>query len=62
MSKNLTIAIARNYSKIAFTDRAIEYLQKAININPEYREKAKNDSYFDTLREEERFKKLVDRT
>jgi tetratricopeptide (TPR) repeat protein/predicted HTH domain antitoxin len=40
--------------------QAIENLQQAINLNPDqYREKAKTDSKFDSLREDERFQALI---
>ncbi len=41
-------------------EQAIENLQKAINLNPdEYREYAKTDSDFDSIREDERFQALI---
>jgi len=41
-------------------DLAIENLQQAIKLNPEkYREMAKTDSDFDSLREDARFQKLI---
>jgi len=39
---------------------AIEFLQQAIELNPKYREDAKTDSYFDIIREDERFRAVVD--
>lgn len=41
-------------------EQAIENLQQAINLSPEkYREMAKNDPTFDSIREDERFQALV---
>ena len=42
------------------TDLAIENLAQAINLNPEYREMAKTDSSFDNIREEPKFKALIE--
>jgi tetratricopeptide (TPR) repeat protein len=42
-------------------DLAIENLQQAIKLNPdEYREMAKTDSDFDSIREDQRFQALID--
>jgi superkiller protein 3 len=39
---------------------ALQNLQQAINIEPEkYRKMAKNDSYFDSIREDNRFRALI---
>ncbi|MBD2136633.1 tetratricopeptide repeat protein [Anabaena sp. FACHB-1237] len=44
-------------------EKAIENLQTAINLNPDkYREMAKNDSYFDAIREDKRFQFLIQDT
>jgi tetratricopeptide (TPR) repeat protein len=40
-------------------EEAIESLQKAIDLHPEYREMAKTDSDFDKIRDDERFQALV---
>ncbi|MCC5621245.1 tetratricopeptide repeat protein, partial [Nostoc sp. CHAB 5715] len=41
-------------------EQALENLQKAINLSPdEWREWAKTDSDFDGIREDERFKALI---
>jgi hypothetical protein len=41
-------------------EQAIENLQQAINLNPdEYRQMAKTDSDFDSVREDERFQALI---
>jgi len=41
-------------------EQAIENLQQAINLNPdEYQERAKTDSAFENLREDERFQALI---
>ena len=41
-------------------ESAIENLQQAIKLSPEkYQEMAKTDSDFDKIREDERFKKLI---
>ncbi len=42
-------------------EQAIANLQKAISLNPEYREKAKTNSDFDSIREDERFQALIQR-
>lgn len=41
-------------------EQALENLEKAINLNPEeYREMAKTEANFDAIREDERFKRLI---
>jgi len=40
-------------------DEALDYLEKAIVGDEEYREKARTDEDFDNIREDARFKKLV---
>jgi tetratricopeptide (TPR) repeat protein len=40
--------------------RAIENLQKAIDLNPEKREEAKSDSDFDRIRQEKQFQLLIE--
>jgi tetratricopeptide (TPR) repeat protein len=48
------------YSLQCNVDLAIENLQQAINLNPnEYREAAKTDSDFDSIREDNRFQALI---
>ena len=48
------------YSLQKNVDLAIENLAQAINLNPEYREMAKTDSNFDNIREEPKFKALIE--
>ena len=40
-------------------DLAIDSLQKAIALNPKYREMAKEDRDFDNLKEDKRFQTLI---
>ena len=40
-------------------NRSMENLQKAIELNPEYREDAKTDSDFDRIRENKRFQEII---
>jgi tetratricopeptide (TPR) repeat protein len=40
-------------------DQAIKDLQRAIELEPQNRERAKTDCDFDTIREDERFKQLI---
>jgi tetratricopeptide (TPR) repeat protein len=40
--------------------KAVEFLQQAIGLNPKYREDAKTDSDFDGVRDDERFRAVVD--
>ncbi len=40
-------------------DLATDSLQKAINLNPKYREMAKEDTDFDNLKENKRFQNLM---
>ncbi|TFI52074.1 tetratricopeptide repeat protein [Mastigocladus laminosus UU774] len=42
-------------------EQAIANLQRAISLNPEYREKAKTNSDFDSIRDDERFQALIQR-
>jgi len=42
------------------TDDALAYLEKAIKSNEKYREMAKTDNDFDNIREDPRFKKLIE--
>jgi hypothetical protein len=41
-------------------DLAIKDLKEAIRLNSEYKTKAKTNTYFDEIREDERFKKLIE--
>jgi hypothetical protein len=42
-------------------EQALKNLQQAINLNPdEYREMAKTDSDFDSIRDDERFQLLIE--
>jgi tetratricopeptide (TPR) repeat protein len=51
---------ACSYALQGNIEQAIENLQQAINLSPdEYREMAKTDSYFDSIREDERFQLLI---
>ena len=48
------------YAWLGNVDLAIENLQQAINLNPnEYREAAKTDSDFDSIRGDNRFQALI---
>jgi len=70
-SFNKTIEIKGEYHQ-AWYDRAecyaiiqkgylaIESLRQAIELNDEYKTKAKINNYFDEIREDERFKKLIE--
>jgi len=40
--------------------KAVEFLQQAIGLNPKYREDTKTDSDFDGVRDDERFRAVVD--
>ena len=40
-------------------DKGIEHLEKAIDLNPKYREMAKTDSDFDSIRDNARFQTLI---
>lgn len=51
---------AECYALIEEVNLAIENLQHAIQLNPEYRQKAKVDPDFDQIREDERFKNLIE--
>ncbi|QSJ18993.1 tetratricopeptide repeat protein [Nostoc sp. UHCC 0702] len=51
---------ARCYALTQNVDLAINNLQQAIKLHPAYKEKAKTDSDFDTIREDERFHKLIE--
>ena len=70
-SFNKTIEIKREYHQawyyraecyaiIQKGDLAIKDLEEAIQLNPEYKTKAKTNNYFDEIREDERFKKLIE--
>ena len=48
------------YSQLNNFDLAIENLAQAIKLNPEYREMAKTESIFDNIREEPKFRDLID--
>ncbi|MGB7056667.1 MAG: tetratricopeptide repeat protein, partial [Geitlerinemataceae cyanobacterium] len=41
-------------------DAAISHLQKAIDLDPKYRDMAKTDTDFDCIRDCDRFLKLLD--
>jgi tetratricopeptide (TPR) repeat protein len=51
---------AECYAIIQKGDLAIEDLKEAIRLNSEYKTKAKTNNYFDEIREDERFKKLIE--
>ncbi len=40
-------------------EQVVENLQAAINLNPKYREMAKTDSDFDSIRDDARFQALI---
>jgi quercetin dioxygenase-like cupin family protein len=46
-------------SRFGDHERAFEYLERAVELDPSAREYAVNDSDFDPIREDERFKSLV---
>ena len=41
-------------------DLVLKNLEQAIRLNPEYREYIKTDSDFDAIREDKRFKELIE--
>jgi tetratricopeptide (TPR) repeat protein len=51
---------AECYAIIQEVDLAIKDLKEAIRLNSEYKTKAKTNTYFDEIREDERFKKLIE--
>ncbi|WP_217359984.1 tetratricopeptide repeat protein [Anabaena sp. UHCC 0253] len=51
---------AQCYALIDNVNLAIDNLQKAIELNPEYKNNAKTDPDFDEIREDERFKQLIE--
>jgi tetratricopeptide (TPR) repeat protein len=51
---------AECYAIIQKGDLAIKDLEEAIQLNPEYKTQAKTNTYFDEIREDERFKKLIE--
>jgi tetratricopeptide (TPR) repeat protein len=51
---------AECYAIIQEVDLAIKDLKQAIDLNHEYKTKAKTNTYFDEIREDERFKKLIE--
>ena len=70
-SFNKTIEIKREYHRAWYDraecyaiiqkgDLAIKDLEEAIQLNPEYKTQAKTNNYFDEIREDERFKKLIE--
>ncbi|MFC2066651.1 tetratricopeptide repeat protein [Chloroflexota bacterium] len=48
------------FSRQGKADDALTYLEKAININKKYQEMAKTDTDFDNIRNDPRFKKLIE--
>jgi tetratricopeptide (TPR) repeat protein len=48
------------YSETNKIDECLKYLAEAIKLNPRYKKKAIEDSSFDKIKEDDRFKKLVD--
>ncbi len=40
--------------------KAVEFLEQAINLDPKYRKDAKTDSDFDGVRDDDRFRAVVD--
>jgi tetratricopeptide (TPR) repeat protein len=70
-SFNKTIEIKREYHQAWYDraecyaiiqkgDLAIKDLEEAIQLNPEYKTQAKTNTYFDEIREDERFKKKIE--
>jgi hypothetical protein len=39
--------------------KALEYLKKAMTLNPNYKEKAKRDKDYDSLRGEKEFEEMI---
>jgi tetratricopeptide (TPR) repeat protein len=50
---------ASSHTHLGETNEAIEDLQKAIALDPSYREKAQTDPDFDTIRNDDRFQRLL---
>ncbi|MGB8701154.1 MAG: tetratricopeptide repeat protein [Thermosynechococcaceae cyanobacterium] len=46
-------------SRLGKIEQSIKNLQKAIDLDPSFREAAKTDSYFDSLRHDDRFQQLL---
>lgn len=51
---------AECYAIIQEVDLAIKDLKQAIQLNPEYKTQAKTNNYFEKIRENEQFKKLIE--
>ncbi|WP_448598176.1 tetratricopeptide repeat protein [Thermoleptolyngbya sp.] len=51
--------IARCYALMGEVERAVEMLERAIDLDEQYREEAKTDADFDGIREDERFGKVI---
>ena len=52
---NLSCILATKKEK----DKALEYLKKAISLDPIYKEKARKDKDFDSLRNEREFQQVI---
>jgi tetratricopeptide (TPR) repeat protein len=52
---NLSCVLAAEQEK----EKSLEYLRKAIKLNPEYREKAKSDNDFNSVRGDKDFEALL---
>lgn len=57
---NAMYNLACVYSTLNNAEESIKWLKKAIDGNEEYRKHAKDDEDFTNIRENKRFKKLVD--
>ncbi len=51
--------MSRCYAMWGKVDAALDSLQQAIELNPDYREQAKTDADFAGMRQEERFQALL---
>lgn len=47
------------FAKTNDTQNSVKYLAESIKLTPRYKEKAKHDSSFDNIREDQRFKNLI---
>ncbi len=54
--------IASIYGRFGNTEKVLEYLEQAININPEVKEDAREEHDFDPVRQDPRFQELVRKT
>ncbi len=70
LDQNIAVALQKAYAKVRYQnalhsalleqiDLALEQLQQAIALDPEYREMAKTDTDFDGIRQDERFQAVL---